>query len=130
AVLASLTAPPKPNTGPRLAGDFILDDVHAIDESCVSRYLAAAGDDNPIHRDGPTIRRFGLSAPIVPGMLIFGLIGRAADRSFAEAEVKAVSCRFLSPLAVPSAVSIRRRVVRSKPIPGGIETIARLSAGT
>jgi hypothetical protein len=58
------------------------------------------------------------------------LICRSAAHVRPEADIKSISCRFLMPLTIPTALAIRRRVVRSKTGAGPSETIMRFYAGS
>jgi acyl dehydratase len=126
---ATLAAPQRSNS----AG---LDDllpvvgVYPIETARISRYLVITGDDNPIHHDMAVARAAGLDSPIIPGMFVLGLFERAIRDWRADVEIKRVNGRFLSPVCIPADVTIRRRVVRSVPSQGCVETVLRLCAGT
>ena len=104
--------------------------VYSTEAARISRYLAATGDDNPIHHDVAVARAAGLEGPIIPGMFILGQFERAIREWRPDAEIMRVNGRFLSPVCMPADLVIRRRLIRSAPSEGHIESVLRLCGGT
>jgi len=77
----------------------------------IERYLEAAGDDNPLHRDPELARRAGLAGIPVPGMLLMGLVAdRVRNWEWCGRIIK-LTARFTSPLIVGTGATIEARVV-------------------
>lgn len=81
-----------------------------IDAAWVLRYVNAAHDPNPLHRDPDAARAAGFPGPILPGMLLLGLCERAVDGWRGARTVLHLAGRFLTPLAAPAEVEITARV--------------------
>lgn len=62
------------------------------------RYVTLAGDTNPIHRDPAAAAPLGLSAPVVPGMLLLALVQPVAEAACPGRTLARMTCRFMSPL--------------------------------
>ena len=70
------------------------------------RYVEAAQDPNPLHRDPDAARAAGFPGPILPGMLLLGLCERAVETWRGNWTILHLAGRFLTPLAAPAEVEI------------------------
>ena len=83
-----------------------------IDAQWARRYVEAAGDDNPLHRDAAAARAAGFAGPILPGMLLLGLAERAVRGWYPGWRIVHLSGQFLAPLCVPDSIAVSARVAR------------------
>jgi acyl dehydratase len=97
-----------------------------ITQAEVDAYVAASGDDNPLHRDAELARSVGLAGIPVPGMLIMAQLARCARGWPRAGKVTKLSARFVSPVIVGNGVEIGGRVVAMDDATG--EAILRLTA--
>ena len=128
AVQAPFSAPSKERSI-RVPDAMTVVDAAFIDHARVLAYVDAAHDDNPLHRDDTAARALGLAGAIIPGMLMFGLLGAAVAEWCADAHIIRLSGRFIAPLTIPQTLLIRRRVAREITTDRGREAIVRLQAG-
>jgi acyl dehydratase len=101
-----------------------------VDAAWIARYLAAAGDHNPLHRDPAAALAAGFAGILVPGVLLMGLCERAVRR-WLEGEGSAagglvhLGARFMRPVIAPATVRVTGRVVQARPE----RVVLRLFAG-
>jgi acyl dehydratase len=100
--------------------------VASITQAEVDAYVAASGDNNPLHQDLDLARSVGLSGIPVPGMLIMAQLADCARRWPRCGEVTKLSARFVSPVFVGSGIEIGGRVVATDAATG--DAILRLTA--
>lgn len=72
-----------------------------ITAQMVADYLALSGDINPIHRDAAHARALGLSAPVIPGMLLVALVEPMLDDPL---PLHSIRCRFMRPVPLDATV--------------------------
>ena len=94
-----------------------------VDAAWVLRYVEAAQDPNPLHRDPDAARVAGFPGPILPGMLLLGLCERAVETWRGNRTILHLAGRFLAPLAAPAEVEITARVAAVE----ATRTILRIS---
>lgn len=70
----------------------------------VDRYLDLSGDTNPIHRDTDLATKLGLSAPIIPGLLLVALVQPLVEARAPQAALSSLRARFTAPVPVGSKV--------------------------
>jgi acyl dehydratase len=85
--------------------------IAAIDQIEVDAYLAASGDDNPIHRSAEIAARAGLSGIPVPGMLVMAQVARCAQAWSHCATITRLTARFFAPVLIDRALQVKARVV-------------------
>ena len=88
----------------------------------VEAFAQVSGDRNPIHVDAEAARRIGLNGAPVHGMQLVAFMHEAACRLRPGIAVKALSTRFLAPVAVGDHVEISGRIVKAN----GSSAIMRL----
>jgi acyl dehydratase len=103
--------------------------VGPIDADWVFRYVAASGDDNPLHLNPAAARAAGFSGSLVPGMLLLGLCERAIHAWRDDAGISRLAARFLHPLVVPASVTVSGRVVLVEPAGDAARVVLRLFVG-
>lgn len=101
-------------------------DLPLADHAAVAAYLAASGDDNPLHRDPALARAAGYDDILVPGMLVMGQMAEVLAAWPACGRVDWLLCRFVDPVVVGTALRCEGRVVAADPS-GGF--MVRLTAG-
>jgi acyl dehydratase len=84
----------------------------------VEAFARVSGDRNAIHLDPATAREAGLAAPPVHGMQLVALMHRAVAVRLSNAEVTALSTRFLAPVPVGDTVEVTGRIVKAPREPG------------
>jgi acyl dehydratase len=77
-----------------------------VSQHQTDRYLTLSGDRNPIHRDPAEARRLGLTAPIVPGLLLVSLIQPICEASVPGGWLVSLKSRFLAPLCMLAPLRI------------------------
>lgn len=70
-----------------------------VSQQQVKNYLKLSGDTNPLHFDTRTIEELRLRGPIVPGMLILGLIQPIIEQLF-PGRIRKMKARFAAPIYV------------------------------
>lgn len=113
---------PPPAIGTRLPGLTVTD----LGAGAVGAYLAASGDDNPLHRDARLARAAGLAGPPVPGMLVMGQFARLVEAWPACERIGRLTARFVRPVMFGGTLALEGRVVAAGAAPHG--AIVRLSA--
>jgi acyl dehydratase len=108
--------------GTRLPGA----DLPLADHAAVAAFVAASGDDNPLHSDIAAARAAGFDDIVVPGMLIMGQMAEVLRGWPACDRIGWFLCRFVDPVAVGTALRCEGRIVARDPS-GGV--IARMTAG-
>ena len=112
----------RPALGTRLPGS----DLPLADHALIAAYLAASGDDNPLHRDPVLARGAGYADILVPGMLVMGQISEVLTAWPGCASIDWILCRFVDPVVVGTRLRCEGRVVAADPS-GGV--VVRLTAG-
>jgi 3-hydroxybutyryl-CoA dehydratase len=92
-------APPPP---PAVGAEFCTSKRYTPNE--VAAFLAATGDANAIHVSGAAAAAAGLSAPILPGMLLASLFPAIIGSTFPGALYASQSLAFRAPAAVGAEV--------------------------
>lgn len=92
----------------------------------VLAYVAASGDDNPIHADEASAIAAGLECIVLPGMLIAAQFPRLLRHWPVPHGLVALDVRFLSPLAINRPFGVEGRVVSVDQ--AGTRAIVRMSA--
>ncbi|WP_172293100.1 MaoC family dehydratase [Pseudoruegeria sp. HB172150] len=77
----------------------------AISQELTDRYLALSSDPNPIHRDAELAPRLGLSAPVVPGLLLLSMI-QPSSEVMLGAPLATLKARFMAPLTMNTELRI------------------------
>ena len=70
-----------------------------VSQQQVKNYLELSGDTNPLHFNARTIEELGLRGPIVPGMLILGLIQPFIEQLH-PGQIRKMKARFAAPIYV------------------------------
>ncbi len=96
---------------PQMLKDTAVSGAFAITQAQTDRYLALSGDGNPIHSDPEAARALGLSAPVVPGVLLLSLVQPAVEAAFPGARLAMLKCRFMAPLEMgdPFRIALQKR---------------------
>jgi acyl dehydratase len=97
-----------------------------ITQAQVDAYVAASGDDNPLHRDLELALSVGLSGIPVPGMLVMAQLAQCAESWPRTGSIAKLGARFVSPIMVGNAVEVGGRVVAIDAASG--DAILRLTA--
>ena len=97
-----------------------------ISQAQVDAYVAASGDDNPLHRDAALARTVGLTGIPVPGMLIMAQLAQCTTLWAAGRPLGRLAARFVSPVIVGNGIEVGGRVVSIDAASG--EAILRLTA--
>ena len=100
--------------------------IEAIGADAVGAYLAASGDDNPLHRDETLARGAGMAGLPVPGMLVMGQFSRALEAWPRCGAIARLAARFLRPVLFGEGVEISVRVVAADP--ASRRAVVRLTA--
>ncbi|MCB1404707.1 MAG: hypothetical protein KDK01_00200 [Rhodobacteraceae bacterium] len=101
-------------------------DLPVADHATIAAYLAASGDDNPLHRLPDLAQAAGYSDILVPGMLIMGQMAEALQAWPTCAAIDWILCRFVDPVVVGTALRCEGRILAADPS-GGV--VVRLTAG-
>lgn len=101
-------------------------DLQIADHAVIAAYLAASGDDNPLHRDPARARAAGFSDILVPGMLVMGQMAEVLGAWPGCASIDWILCRFVDPVVVGTPLRCEGRIVAADPS-GGV--VVRLTAG-
>ncbi len=101
-------------------------DLPVAGHALVASYLAASGDDNPLHREPALARAAGFDDILVPGMLVMGQMAEVLCAFPGCAAIVSFHCRFVEPVVVGAALRCEGRVVAAT-ADGGL--IVRLTAG-
>jgi acyl dehydratase len=83
-----------------------------IDAARVAAYLAAAGDDNPLHTDPEIACALGFASNPVPGMLLSGLAASYLEQQLPGSSVVALSSRFLAPVLTGQSIEISAKAMQ------------------
>ena len=83
----------------------------AVSGEVVDRYVALAGDDNPIHTDPDYARQAGFPGPVLPGALVAGFAQQAVADFFPWLNLLDIRVRFVAaiPVGEQVAISIQER---------------------
>jgi len=108
--------------GTRLPG---IDLPHA-DHEVIAAYLAASGDDNPLHRDPHVAQSAGYEDILVPGLLVMAQMAEYLAAWPRCQEIAQLQCRFVEPVPVGTRLRCDGRIVATAP--AGL-TVVRLTAG-
>lgn len=81
------------------------------DMPAIRAYLAASGDDNPLHHDPEVARRAGFAQVLVPGMMIAGQVATLLAKILAGRRIEGLETRFVVPVVAGSALHLEGRVV-------------------
>jgi len=99
---ASDASAPTPTPPPPVGAEFATSKRYTHAE--VAAFLAATGDANAIHVSGAAAAAAGLSAPILPGMLLASLFPAIIGSTFPGALYASQSLAFRAPAAVGAEV--------------------------
>lgn len=72
----------------------------------VEGYLQHSRDPNMLHRDVALARALGFAAPVVPGLLLAGLIQPAVEAAYPTAQVTALRVRFAAPVQIDQPLQV------------------------
>ncbi len=108
--------------GTRLPGS----DLPLADHDVIAAYLAASGDDNPLHRDRHVARSAGFEDILVPGMLLMAQMAECLAAWPHCRSIKRLQCRFVEPVRAGTPLRCDGRIVATDPT--GL-TLVRLTAG-
>lgn len=101
-------------------------DLKVADHAGIAAYLAASGDDNPLHHDPAQARAAGFPDILVPGMMVMGQMAEVLAAWPVCASIDWILCRFVDPVVVGTLLRCEGRIVAADPS-GGF--IVRLTAG-
>ncbi|HVX80584.1 MAG TPA: MaoC family dehydratase [Devosiaceae bacterium] len=76
----------------------------------IAAYAAAAGDDNPLHRDPEIARRAGFAAIPAPGMLLMAAMSEYVCRWPPAGSLLRLDAKFVGPVFVGDEVLLEARV--------------------
>jgi acyl dehydratase len=75
-----------------------------VTQDQVVRYLELSGDTNPVHHDPKFAMSLGLSKPLIPGMLVAGMVEPFVHMHHAASRISEIRLRFMAPAPIGTAV--------------------------
>ena len=112
----------RPVIGTRLPGA----ELPLTDHDMIAAYLAASGDDNPLHRDARIARAAGFEDVLVPGMLLMAQMAEILAAWPRCAALLQLQCRFVEPVPVGMRLHCEGRIVATETAG---KVVVRLTAG-
>ena len=100
-------------------------DLPVADHDVIAAYLAASGDDNPLHRDPYVARSAGFEDILVPGLLVMAQMAEHLRAWPRCQEIVQLQCRFVEPVPVGTRLRCDGRIVATAAV--GL-TVVRLTA--
>ncbi len=113
----------EPMIGLRLPGV----DLPLSDHALIAAYVAASGDDNPLHADTALACAVGFDDILVPGMLVMGQMSEALAAWPRCVVIESFRCRFVEPVVVGTRLRCEGRVVATLP---AARVVIRITAGS
>lgn len=90
-------------------------EVPALGRVEVAAYLAASGDDNPLHSDAALARAAGFDDIVIPGLMVMGQMSEMLASWPPCAHVHELKVWFTDPVVVGTPLTLSGRVVALRP---------------